>query len=244
MIAKDILILSKSRKWNGFCVAGCDLSTNEWVRIISHDPSIHHSVPAKDILIVGTKEEVQLLDIIRVNLTKVPAQNPNPHQVENWEYDTATPWKKVKSAGLDDIPKSLVYKGNYLYYNTKNCLTPQDMQAVKPDAYMSLVLIPNYFCDFSVKEYEGQKKVYAILHYNGIAYPRIALTDPHWEELAQKQYNATKADFFFISHVKYFVVSLGGLFDMTKCYYKLIASVIADKNAKLIPKKKQPKEAG
>lgn len=45
---KNIIILTKSIKHGGFCVAGIDTDNGEWIRLISSDANSEHAVPYQD----------------------------------------------------------------------------------------------------------------------------------------------------------------------------------------------------
>ncbi|MBK5252850.1 MAG: hypothetical protein JJE03_00005 [Peptostreptococcaceae bacterium] len=45
---RTLIILTKSRKYYGYCIAGKDLETGEWIRIIDNDMDKHNSIQKKD----------------------------------------------------------------------------------------------------------------------------------------------------------------------------------------------------
>lgn len=49
---KNIIILTKSIKHGGFCVAGIDTDNGEWIRLISSDANSEHAVPYQDMVCV------------------------------------------------------------------------------------------------------------------------------------------------------------------------------------------------
>ena len=48
-MTKEVAILTKSSKHGGFCVAGVDLDTGEWVRLVSDDVQSHGALSRRDI---------------------------------------------------------------------------------------------------------------------------------------------------------------------------------------------------
>ena len=42
---KTIIILTKSKKHSGYCVAGIDFETGEWIRLVSSDIETEGAVP-------------------------------------------------------------------------------------------------------------------------------------------------------------------------------------------------------
>ena len=46
---KKIIILTKSKKHSGYCVAGIDYETGEWIRLVSSDLETEGAVPCEDL---------------------------------------------------------------------------------------------------------------------------------------------------------------------------------------------------
>lgn len=46
---REVAILTKSSKFGGFCVAGVDINTGEWVRFVSNDERTHGALSVFDI---------------------------------------------------------------------------------------------------------------------------------------------------------------------------------------------------
>ena len=44
---KEVAILTKSSKYKGYCVAGIDVNTGEWVRFVSDNEQTHGALSAK-----------------------------------------------------------------------------------------------------------------------------------------------------------------------------------------------------
>ncbi len=232
---KDIMILAKSRKFGNYCIAGYDVESGKWVRVISSNKAAHFSTPHRDIMLKGLYREAAVLDVVRISMQKVEPTIDNPHQIENWNYNANEQWELVKTIEYKDVPKSLLYKGNYLFYNTKRLLNKADMQCVT-SGFHSIVLIEPSFFEFYLCEFEDTIKFYANIKYNGIVYRKIALTDPIYEHQATELYKQNKQSIFFVSYNPYLVISLGGVFEQDLCYYKLIASILTNPKAKLCAK--------
>ena len=60
---KTIIILTKSKKHSGYCVAGIDYKTGEWIRLVSSDIETEGAVPMKDLLF-SNGEILEIYDII------------------------------------------------------------------------------------------------------------------------------------------------------------------------------------
>lgn len=237
MQSKEILLLAKSRKWGNYCMAGYDMQNGAWVRVISRNKAVHYSVPHRDIVLKGLFREAEVLDIVRINLQKVEPTPENPHQQENWIYDTNSIWEPVRTVSFSDIPSSIISKHNYLFFNPRHFLNKNEMSSLRTGLHSLELIRPDFF-EFCIKEFEGQVKYYSNLKWNGITYKRIALTDPVYEQQALDLYKKYQKMFFFFSSTPLLVVSLSGVFEHDLCYYKLIASVLTDTNTRLCSKPK------
>ena len=83
---KKIVLLAKSKKHQNYCVAGKDVDTGEWVRLISEEEEIHNAVRPEN-LIYSDETEAQILDVIRAKVKEVDEENINPNQPENYILD-------------------------------------------------------------------------------------------------------------------------------------------------------------
>ena len=64
---REVAILTRSSKFRGYCVAGIDLNTGEWVRFVSNDTQTHGALSRSDI----TYEDGSIcnpLDIVLVDV--------------------------------------------------------------------------------------------------------------------------------------------------------------------------------
>ena len=64
---REVAILTKSSKFGGFCVAGVDINTGEWVRFVSNDVRTHGALSAFDITYENRKI-CKPLDIVSVDV--------------------------------------------------------------------------------------------------------------------------------------------------------------------------------
>lgn len=97
---RNIVILAKSAKNTNFCLAGIDITTKEWIRPISNDPSSNDSVPLYN-LYYKNGEELNVLDFIRVNFLE--KQLENKIQPENLYYDEKIPFEKISLVSLEKL---------------------------------------------------------------------------------------------------------------------------------------------
>ena len=102
-VQKRIVCLANSRKLNGRCIAGIQLTERgrgPWIRPVSareHEEVSEYERQYQD------GSDPQVLDIIDVPLLE---PRPNPHQPENWLLDPEVYWERVDrlpSADLDRL---------------------------------------------------------------------------------------------------------------------------------------------
>lgn len=74
------LVLTKSSKFSGYCVAGIDCKSGNWVRLITEDLQSHGAVGAED-LIYKNGRECQNLDIIKVPILSATNDVLQPENV-------------------------------------------------------------------------------------------------------------------------------------------------------------------
>ena len=115
---KILVILAKSAKRGNFCVAGIELSTNKWIRPISHDETINDAVTAAE-LSYADKTEAQILDVAEIDFEDTPVENPV--QPENFFFKGT--WKKLAHWNLSDFEKFCGYdKTDFIFYDTSRRL--------------------------------------------------------------------------------------------------------------------------
>ena len=62
---KRIIIMTESSKFSGKCVAGIDVDSGEWVRLVSDDPETHGAIANED-LFYENGRRCELLDVVDV----------------------------------------------------------------------------------------------------------------------------------------------------------------------------------
>jgi hypothetical protein len=95
----DAVILTKSMKNGGYCVAGINVNTSEWVRFISGDTNSHGALSDQDMLYENGKS-CDILDVVRVPIIR---KAPSIHQPENILIDETKYWKKLHGLSIKDI---------------------------------------------------------------------------------------------------------------------------------------------
>lgn len=91
---KEVAILTKSSKYKGYCVAGIDVNTGEWVRFVSDNEQTHGALSAYDIS-YADRHICKPLDVVLVEVVEAV---PLAHQPENYLINSREYWKKQVSA--------------------------------------------------------------------------------------------------------------------------------------------------
>ena len=164
---KDIVILTCSAKNGGNCVAGIDINTGEWVRLVKPTGPISNTD-----MICSNGHLSRPLDIVRIVFTSTC---PNGCQTENEEIDMTYKWEYLETWNLHDvldIHPAESYEdifGNYrctLVEDEKNWLT------------FSLMFIRVSNLEFYTAN--ASKKTKANFTYNGHRYSNISVTDRNY----------------------------------------------------------------
>lgn len=74
---RKVAILTRSSKFGGYCVAGVDLNTGEWVRFVSSDAQTHGALSRRDI----TYEDRSICNPLDVVLVDVVGAGSIPNFV-------------------------------------------------------------------------------------------------------------------------------------------------------------------
>ena len=125
---KKIVLLAKSKKHQNYCVAGKDVDTGEWVRLISEEEEIHNAVRPENLI---------YSDVIRAKVKEVDEENINPNQPENYILDKNYYLTKIEEEtyNLDDM----IDNTERIFFNDMNSISVEDLQDI--DNIHSLVLI-------------------------------------------------------------------------------------------------------
>lgn len=216
-MVKEIVILTKSKKYYNYCIAGMDLSNNRWIRLVSDDISIRRAVPRKDI-IYNDGKELEILDVVKVH---VKSCLPEAHQVENWLYDSTFKWQKVGKMTIDKVYKDLIQENEpYIFYNSDRRVSANEItkSPIKYSLKLAKIDLMKIWCETYEKE-----KFRAQFTYNGVEYNRIAITDMEFNKRLSNKCSSTVLENVYV------VFSLGEEYT-DGYYYKLIASIISTKD--------------
>lgn len=210
---KDIIILTKSDKHSGYCVAGIDKKTGEWVRVISSDWMTENAVP-KTALICDDGKEVDIYDIVEIEFIKA---TPTDVQPENYLYNEKIQWKKKGKSNLKEVLSIHDYDNvEYVFGNTMKRLEGNEVYLAKG----SLLLLKVHNPIYNVKFFPERAVFQMNFSYKEKDYSFFKITQKDLKE----KYSA-KAEGWYQTGTNTFVFSLTDKYKDGR-YYKVVAQAL------------------
>lgn len=212
---KLIVILAKSAKQGNYCVAGIELSTNKWIRPISHDEKIEDAVTAAE-LTYSDNTEAQILDVVEIDFEDTPVENKI--QPENFFFKNKT-WKKLGSWNLSDVEKFCGFDStDLIFYDTSRRLELSALDNF--DRKKSLLILPIENLSVSVEFRNDEKKIQANFNYGGVKYERFSVGDIALRE----KFSDSPCGEFFVTEKAVATFSLTNPYKDSRCY-KMLANL-------------------
>lgn len=210
---KKIIILTKSKKHSGYCVAGIDYETGEWIRLVSSDLETEGAVPWED-LQCSNGETLEVYDIIMCRLLRKCGTIVQP---ENCLYDESTKWKKVGKSNLDEVIKIHGYDSvEYVFENEDTKLPADWIFSGNP----SLCLLKVKDASIWVKTFED-KKISLNFTYDDIQYKYMSIS-----QIDLLNYYRNKTDDSYPLGTVTVVFSLTDKYYWNGKYYKVVAQIL------------------
>lgn len=210
---KKIIILTKSKKHSGYCVAGIDYETGEWIRLVSSDLETEGAVPWED-LQCSNGETLEVYDIIMCRLLRKCGTIVQP---ENCLYDEAVKWKKVGKSNLDEVIKIHGYDSvEYVFENEDTKLPADWIFSGNP----SLCLLKVKDASIWVKTFED-KKISLNFTYDDIQYKYMSIS-----QIDLLNYYRNKTDDSYPLGTVTVVFSLTDKYYWNGKYYKVVAQIL------------------
>lgn len=206
---KEIIIMTKSAKINGFCVAGIDISSGQWIRLVSDDRSGEGAVSKSDLTFRnGTQAEI--FDLAAVECTPAPTYV----QSENYLYDKKYCWEKIRSMSDEEaFAKCPLSTSQFLFVNNERSLYDNEITGE------SLILAEIDHIIISIVNEHDQKKWRVNFEYKGHKYNNISVGDIVLRNRYENYGN------YQIPGKHKAVFSLTGKYEKTGKYYKMLAQL-------------------
>lgn len=161
---RDIVVLTKSAKHGGNCVAGIDVNTGEWIRPVkARGPILNSDMTCSNGYICKP------LDVVRITFL---SQQPNGCQTENEEIDTMSKWIYLDTWMLEDVLRIHPSETHTDIFGNYRCTLYEEEKSILS---FSLMLIKVSNLEFYTVEESGKTKANFI--YNGHRYSNMSVTD-------------------------------------------------------------------
>lgn len=163
-----VVILTKSVKNGGYCVAGINIKNSSWIRLVSSNTDSHGALCDYHMR-YRNRAICKLLDVVKVPILR---EEPTKHQPENVLIDEQKPWEKVDEFSINDVlelhpPET----HNCLLGNVFPYITEQRVDTVGH----SLILVK--VRDLIIT-HPGERRTKASFLYGDTTYENMSITDP------------------------------------------------------------------
>ena len=216
---QTILLLTKSKKKNGLCVAGINTQNGEWIRL---NIKKEESVPIPSFK-YADGEVPEILDTIQIDVVGICPTDVHPEDVF---YDPKS-LSKVHICNQKLLKKRICKDSSlhkYVYYDDSHRLIDDDFPDIGEEgAYSLMAVVPEKLTLAKVEE----KKILADFDYNNVHYSGLRVTDL---ELIKNYSQYDVGTIIEADEKVCLIISLGEKFhnnvkDRDE-YYKLVASII------------------
>lgn len=163
----DIVILTKSSKNSGYCVAGIEVNSSKWVRLVSSDIQSHGALFDRNMQ-YRDRTYCNILDVVRIPVLR---KDPSKHQPENILIDEEKTWDKIREMSIFELlelhpPEThCVLLGNRYPYITEKRV---DMVGHS----LILVKVSNL-----IISHPRERATKARFRYGGVTYENMSVTD-------------------------------------------------------------------
>lgn len=210
---KQICILTKSYKHGGYCVAGIDVSTREWIRLVNSDNPNTDEIRKEQMFLNG--KSIECLDVIEYDFIK---NIPNSCQTENWLLNTSVKPKYIRSISIEELANIIkIEKDDFFIFNNANLLDENEISSIKRSLY--IFHVQNLKIEATTYESYGEIRFRykCLFDYKNNQYANISLTDPVYRDVAQDGTNISNA---------LIIASLPCVPYNDNLFYKFVAKII------------------
>lgn len=208
---KTVLILTKSAKTGGYCVAGIDVNTKQWVRLVTDNEEVHKSL-TDDNMVCSNGKICDKLDVVEVDFIR---NAPSPHQPENELINQTVPFRYLYSyRSIEQALRHLnITPANpqYIYGNSSRRISGAEINSCR----YSLCLVKVHDLEIQNSAANGKRNKVGFGYQNSI-YDQLSMTD---------------RDYYFRSSPDsiseaYIVVSIPTVpFEFDNHYYKFVSAI-------------------
>ena len=203
---KRICILTKSLKDHDFCVAGIEMETGKWIRLVT---SRDGGAFPKEMLDDKSFKELNVLEI------DVKEHVPYKVQTENWLINEKIPIKKIWTLSKQDIYKLYpIERPKMIFGALNNELQKSDVRNLNHS--LEMIEAKKLQLDTSLKG-DGRHHYKICFQYNGKEY-NLSLTDPKYRNEDFDQIRIPSATL---------IISIPAIpYGENDLYYKFVAKIL------------------
>ena len=175
---KNIIILTCSAKHSGYCVAGIDLDTDDWIRLVASDNLDTNEIP-KNFMLYSDFTPCKPLDVVSVDIIEdLPGDIQPENVLVNLRRKPVFKYR-VTPNQLEDYISSdrYIYKGTSSYMDERTALSC--------GFSLGLFKVQDIYLD--VFEYNGRMKTKLDFKYNGRLYEGWSMTDQRYSGSVQNR---------------------------------------------------------
>lgn len=211
---KEIVILSKSTKKGGYCVAGIDTTSGKWIRPICNNVADEGAVPISDIL-YNDGSQMNIFDKVQIELT---SKAPTLAQPENWIYNSEIKWKRKGTSSLNEVINFRGYdQPDKVFYNYEKEVTESSLNGTE-----SLLLLSVKNSSIFIKTFnDGHRKLQLNFSYNNSNYRYFKISDV----IVNNNFTNYPDGIYDSRDNLSAVFSLTGKYEITGKYYKMVAQM-------------------
>lgn len=213
---KTIVVLTKSRKLNRYCVTGKEINTGEWIRLVSDDEKSDYAIQP-DKFVTSSGKNIELLDIINVDVTRRPTEiQPENCHVNSYDFDFIGRFNISKLGKYEDHFKDILY-------GDQNTVYPARILASKDKRSLQLICADEMCVSERESQHKYQKgRLVAKIKYGQYVLSDINVTDDDFvKRTLPLVRQSTTGD--MVLHNINIVLSLGNEFK--GYHYKFVAAV-------------------
>lgn len=206
----DAVILAKSNMWGKFCVAGIDIHSGMWVRLVSYGDG--EPLNDSQMMFINDGGSCKPLDVARIRIAK---RLPIHNHIEDCMIERDA-WLKLGHMTIEEvlsIHDEEEYR--YIFGNDREYVTDYEMKQLRFRYSLILIRAENLSL-YSEQNRSGEIKYRAKFIHHGRQYTSIRVTDPdYFPERTEHIMNVGTAYLVMSMPVKPF----------RGRYYKLIAKI-------------------
>ena len=164
----ELVILTKSSKFGNYCVAGIDVRTRRWVRLVTDDESVDGALTDDDCR-YADNSVMRELDMVNV-FDAVPCGGKT-HQSENHLFDTRRGLQKTGTFSVPELKLLLpVHPYPFALGSQNEKIARRELNI---DHSLELIAVSDLYLRHNEK-----RKLKASFVYQGLQYENFSVTDP------------------------------------------------------------------